>query len=220
MTEAQPLENDEARALPIFPLPEAVLLPGSAMALHLFEPRYRALARACLTEGPRAMAIATLLPGYEAEYHGRPPIARIAGAGRIVAHHARPGGTFDLLLIGVGRVELDELPGSATEFRRACATRLHDEPGSPAHERRLEAVVALAANVPAPPRIVPLPPPELVGGVGRRLDLLCDRHFPTNEGGTRRAVLEAFDLDRRAAVLSEALAARVLAAARPNGAAN
>lgn len=220
MTPPEPLTDDESRALPVFPLPDAVLLPGSAMALHLFEPRYRALARACLRDGPRAMAIAMLLPGYETDYHGRPPIARIAGAGRIVAHHERPEGTFDLLLVGIDRVELEEIVDPASEFRRARASRLVDPDETLTLAREVEALVRLAQHVAPPPRLLPLPPPELVGPAARRIDILTDRHFPTNDGGTRRAVLDAIDPHQRARVLDAALSLRVLASARPSGAPN
>jgi hypothetical protein len=215
-----PLTEDEALALPVFPLPNAVLLPGSAMALHLFEPRYRALARTCLGEGPMAMAIATILVDRGADELGRPAIAKIAGAGRIVAHHARPEGTFDILLLGVDRVVLDEIADPGDPFRRARATRIVEPEESVAIAREVDALVALAGHTPMPARLLPLPPPELAGPPARRLDLLADRYFPTAEGGTRRAVLESRTLEARIRILREALALRVLSAARPTGASN
>lgn len=215
----EPLSELEASALPIFPLPNAVLLPGSAMALHLFEPRYRALARACLGDGPMAMAMALLVPGHPTDARGRPRLARIAGAGRIVAHHARPEGTFDVLLLGVDRVTLEEIE-TDEPFRRARATRIVDAEPTPALARELDALARLASQVPAPARPLPLPPPEIVGSPARRLDLLADRHFPTEEGGTRRAVLEAERLEERIRIVREALSLRVLGSARRGGAAN
>ena len=32
-----------SRRIPIFPLPGVVLLPGTLLPLHIFEPRYRAM---------------------------------------------------------------------------------------------------------------------------------------------------------------------------------
>jgi Lon protease-like protein len=101
---------DELPALPIFPLPNCVLLPGGMLPLHVFEPRYRALTRACLA-GDHLMAIASLRPGYQADYEGRTPVHRVAGVGRIICADELPDGRFMLLLQGVGRVEIeDELP--------------------------------------------------------------------------------------------------------------
>ena len=54
-------------ALPIFPLPNCVLLPGGLLPLHVFEPRYRELTRDCLA-GDQLMAVARLRPGYESTY--------------------------------------------------------------------------------------------------------------------------------------------------------
>ena len=42
-------ESDWPRVLPMFPL-GSVVLPGVAIPLHVFEPRYRALVMTCLTE--------------------------------------------------------------------------------------------------------------------------------------------------------------------------
>jgi Lon protease-like protein len=127
-----PLAPGELAALPVFPLPRAVLFPGASVGLHLFEPRYRAMMRHCLDRGPRAMALAHLRPGYEADYEGTPPIHAIAGAGRIVTHRSNPDGTFDLVLAGVARVRLVEL-AFEPPFRRARAEPIEDVVADPAH---------------------------------------------------------------------------------------
>ena len=69
--EPEPLAPEELAALPIFPLPRVVLLPGAALPLHVFEPRYRAMMHDCLEAGPRAIAMAMLAPGWERDYEGR-----------------------------------------------------------------------------------------------------------------------------------------------------
>src|SRR5687767_15897160 len=65
-------------SLPIFPLPNCVLLPGGLLPLHVFEPRYRDLTRDCLA-GSHLMAIARLRPGYETSYYARPPVYERCG---------------------------------------------------------------------------------------------------------------------------------------------
>ena len=57
-------------SLPIFPLPNCVLLPGGLLPLQVFEKRYRELTRDCLA-GHQLMGIARLRPGFENAYYGR-----------------------------------------------------------------------------------------------------------------------------------------------------
>ena len=98
-------DQDALSSLPIFPLPNCVLLPGGLLPLHVFEPRYRELTRDCLA-GHHLMGIARLRPGYEGTYYGRPPVYERCGVGRIICSEELPDGRFALLLRGVARVEI------------------------------------------------------------------------------------------------------------------
>lgn len=110
--------------LPIFPLYQVQLFPSAMLPLYVFEPRYRELTAACLERGG-IMAIAALRPGFRAEYYGRPPIRRIAGVGKIVAHRQNPDGTYNILLRGLGRVRITaELPASDDCLYRKVQARL------------------------------------------------------------------------------------------------
>jgi Lon protease-like protein len=105
-----PPDPEALTSLPIFPLPNCVLLPGGLLPLHVFEPRYRELTRDCLA-GHQFMAVARLRPGYESTYYGRPPVYDRCGVGRIICSEELPDGRFALLLRGVARVEIArELP--------------------------------------------------------------------------------------------------------------
>jgi Lon protease-like protein len=105
-----PPDSQALSALPIFPLPNCVLLPGGLLPLHVFEPRYRDLTRDCLA-GSQLMAVARLRPGYETAYYGRPPVYDRCGVGRIICSEELPDGRFALLLRGVARIEIArELP--------------------------------------------------------------------------------------------------------------
>lgn len=108
-------------ALPLFPLPSAVLLPGALMPLHIFEPRYRRMIRDAL-DGHRALAI-VCITGSEVDQHGHPPIASVAGAGTIVDYAELPSGRYNIVVKGRARVSLEELPFE-TPYRRARATVL------------------------------------------------------------------------------------------------
>ncbi len=129
MTKSDTLSPPDAQALsalPIFPLPNCVLLPGGLLPLHVFEPRYRDLTRDCLA-GSQLMAVARLRPGYETSYYGRPPVYDRCGVGRIICSEELPDGRFALLLRGVARVEIArELP-SERAYRRVEARMLSDQ---------------------------------------------------------------------------------------------
>jgi Lon protease-like protein len=117
-------EPDALSSLPIFPLPNCVLLPGGLLPLHVFEPRYRELTRDCLATH-HMMGVARLRPGFETSYYGRPPVYERFGVGKIICSEELPDGRFALLLRGVARVEIArELPGE--KYRRVEARMLDD----------------------------------------------------------------------------------------------
>ncbi len=119
------LDPSALRRLAIFPLPNAVLLPGGLLPLHVFEPRYRELTRDCL-DGSRLMAIAMLQPGYEADYHGRPAVRPVCGLGRILCSEELADGRYHILLRGIGRVRIDEELDPTTSYRQVRASLLDD----------------------------------------------------------------------------------------------
>jgi Lon protease-like protein len=99
-----------AGALKVFPLPSAVLLPGSATPLHIFETRYRELVRDCL-DANGIMALAQPEPGWESDYAGRPPLQPIGCAGFVIWNEALSDGRYNIILQGTVRVRLlAELP--------------------------------------------------------------------------------------------------------------
>ena len=77
----------------------------------------------CLRQAKPLLALAQLKPGWQADYYGRPPLYEIAGAGRVVRDARRPDGTYDIELVGVARVRLEELPPNQS-YRRTAATLL------------------------------------------------------------------------------------------------
>ena len=89
----------------MFPLPGVVLMPGAVLPLHIFEPRYRAMVAHCMA-ADQVLALATLRPGYEENYHGSPPVFPVMGLGRIVSHQQFPDGRSNILLQSVGRIRV------------------------------------------------------------------------------------------------------------------
>jgi len=121
-------------SLPIFPLPNCVLLPGGLLPLHVFEPRYRELTRDCLA-GHHLMGVARLRPGYESSYYGRPPVYERIGVGRIICSEELPDGRFALLLRGVARVEIARELSTDHNYRMVEALELLDEVPDPMDAR-------------------------------------------------------------------------------------
>ena len=94
----------------VFPLPNLVMFPHVMQAMHIFEPRYRALFEEAI-EDDRLITLGLLEPGWEANYEGRPPLQKTACLCRIASHQRTPEGTYNVLLLGVRRLQLGvELP--------------------------------------------------------------------------------------------------------------
>ncbi len=145
-----PPDPDALSALPIFPLPNCVLLPGGMMPLHVFEPRYRELTRDCLA-GHHLMAVARLRPGYETSYYGRPPVYDTCGVGRIICSEELPDGRFALLLRGVARAEIARELSVERSYRmveaRVLADSCKDEQEAFENQKRLIALCDRLAEV-------------------------------------------------------------------------
>jgi ATP-dependent Lon protease len=94
----------------LFPLPNLVMFPHVMQALHIFEPRYRAMFEEAI-EDDRLIALGSLAPGWEDNYDGRPPLRPHACLCRIATHQRTEEGTYNVLVLGVRRLRLDrELP--------------------------------------------------------------------------------------------------------------
>lgn len=105
--------------LPLFPLPNVVLFPRMPLPLHVFEARYRAMVADAL-ESHRAIGMVLLKPGWEADYHGRPPVYPVGCAGLIERCERFEDGRYNILLKGVARFRVAaERPGG--EYRVAEA---------------------------------------------------------------------------------------------------
>src|SRR3954452_555951 len=85
--------------LPMFPLPNVVLLPNTFLPLHIFEPRYRKMTRDML-EGNRLVAMAFQLAAADLVLGNDPAVAPIAGVGEVVMAQDLPDGRFNLVLRG------------------------------------------------------------------------------------------------------------------------
>lgn len=183
-----------ASRIKVFPLPSTVLFPGVAMPLHMFEPRYRELARdAADTDGVFALA-SHPRPG-ESSAGRNPVLAPIACAGVMSMHEELADGRHNVVLTGVVRVRLQREHEVGRLYREFAVEVLPDGAYDGPDEQPLrQAVFELASRV----------PPELgrkmlrlVGSAsgGRLADLVIS--MVTDELDRRRDLLNEFDIGRR-----------------------
>lgn len=111
--------------LPIFPLPGTVLMPGSLLPLHVFEPRYRQLVSDCLRD-QRPLSVPQLRPG-EDEEGDRIAVYPYAAVGLIGAHQELPDGRYNVLVQPLGRVRILEDRATPLPYRIARAELLVDD---------------------------------------------------------------------------------------------
>jgi ATP-dependent Lon protease len=178
-------------SLPLFPLPRIALFPRAILPLHVFEPRYQAmLADALATH--RCIAMAMVVD----EDDEPPAIARVAGVGEVVQHEALPDGRAHILLRGLARVVLDELP-FVSPYRRARARVLVELPTAVSDVERA-ALQAAAAGFVAEVRRrdldveLELPEGLDVGGIAD----LCAQHIVL-DAEIRQEALEQLDVASR-----------------------
>ena len=113
--------------LPIFPLTGVLLLPGTVLPLHVFEPRYRNMVEDAL-EAMRVFGMIQPfvpqqdncpLPGADTE---KPALYKIGCAGLIERWERLPDGRFFLQLRGVNRFDFREELPLVRGYRRVKAS--------------------------------------------------------------------------------------------------
>lgn len=100
--------------LPMFPL-NMVLFPGVSVPLTVFEDRYRALVHHLLrVEDPteRVFGSVGIREGYEIGDHGAQSIYRVGCRLRLTDVEPHADGTFDVVAVGLDRIELGRLDTS------------------------------------------------------------------------------------------------------------
>ncbi len=142
------ISKERLLSLPIFPLPEAHLFPGSVLPLHVFEPRYVDLVNHVMECGDNALAVATLKPGYESGTDGHPPVYDIMGAGIIMAAERQSDGRWNMLVRGTERIRMVCEHESQHDFREIEAQRLLDQDVMEDHplEERLRSMITQLAD--------------------------------------------------------------------------
>jgi Lon protease-like protein len=127
--------------LPIFPLPNVVLMPNASLPLFIFEDRYKHMMRDCL-QGDRYLSIALLKKGWE-QQSGPPRPYTIAGFGRIIRAARLPNDCMDIVVQGMGRIQMTEFYDDRA-YLRAAVTLLR--PTYPSGQHLTEPADVLRRN--------------------------------------------------------------------------
>lgn len=137
----------------MFPLSGVVLFPHALLPLHIFEERYKKMARDVLSSH-RLLAIAMLESPADALAPGRPPVLPIMGMGEVVVAHELPDGRFNMVVRGRARVHLEQELSSDEPYRLIRAGLRQDLPIgneaelSDAHQSLRALVGRLAERIP------------------------------------------------------------------------
>jgi Lon protease-like protein len=102
-------------ALPIFPLPNAVVMPGAQLPLNIFEPRYLNMVFDSLGDD---RMIGMVQPHPAAKGETSPKVYRTGTAGRITSFSETPDGRLLIVLSGVCRFDIREEIPTIRGYRR------------------------------------------------------------------------------------------------------
>ena len=118
-----PIIEDQSQLpdpLPIFPLPNVVLMPNASLPLYIFEERYKEMVRDCLAGEPY-LSVALLQKGWEKQ-PGAPRPYPVAGFGRIARAVRRPNDCMDIVIQGMGRIEMLDFHDDRAYLRASVRT--------------------------------------------------------------------------------------------------
>jgi len=187
--------QDRLSALPIFPLPDVVLLPLSMAPFHIFEPRYRAmLADVLAADG--LLGIGTLDVGFEREGATAPRICPEVAVAQVVQSQELPDGRFNIVVGHLASVRLVEEITADTLYRVFAVERIDESEPDPAELEGLRAMVRrLGSLTPSAgeeaARLAAVEGMELVHSLARRVYTTPD---------PRRAYLGSTTAERIAAI--------------------
>ena len=107
-------------AIPLFPLPGALLLPRAKLPLHIFEPRYLAMLEDCMATRNRLIG---MIQPRATPAGGGERLHAIGCAGRLTAMSETDDGRYMVTLRGVSRFRIvAEEPSEGLPYRRATVS--------------------------------------------------------------------------------------------------
>ncbi|MFC4856216.1 LON peptidase substrate-binding domain-containing protein [Actinophytocola glycyrrhizae] len=134
--------------LPLFPL-QTVLLPGSTLPLHIFEPRYRQLTVDLMTGTlpEKRFGVIALAPSADVEVTCLEQLKTIGCAAILRQASRLPDGRFDIVTLGERRFRLLSVDSEAAPYLMGTVEWLPDAPTTIPGQRRVDdAVGALVGS--------------------------------------------------------------------------
>ncbi len=113
--------------LPLFALPNFCLFPYVILPVHIFEERYKEMIGDCLDSSGR-IVLGTILPEHVADIMGTPPVYELAGMGEIGRHERRADGCYEILLVGLRRVRIEEVESDRMYRKVRAAPAIEKQP--------------------------------------------------------------------------------------------
>lgn len=138
-------EDLDSAALPLFPL-ATVLLPGTTLPLHVFEPRYRQLTIDLVTgTAPgRQFGVIALREGFTADEHGIAGLQPVGCTAELQDVRRLPDGRYDIVTHGARRFRLLELDAESKPYLTGGVEWVPDTEPAPVTHDTLAALVAAA----------------------------------------------------------------------------
>ena len=206
------MREQTPETIPIFPLGNVVLFPGTHVPLHIFEPRYREMTQAAI-QSDRKIGMIAVRPEQRSQMSEDPELFPIGCAGMISQAEEQPDGTWNLLLTATQRFRVVAEPPRPADrgYRTAQVQYLEEkETDQPLAELRSDICARLeeilrrmtpAGEVqPTLEKLSELDDPTLVCSLAQGLD------FGVLE---KQRLLEAGGLKTRATILSDLLQFRI-----------
>lgn len=202
--------------VPVFPLPKTVIFPGVVLPVHLFESRYREMAREVLAKDrdERLLAMALLQRDYESLYLTKhAPIHDVVTVARVLQHREMQDGRFYMVLLGLRRARV-MAENVEQSFRRAQLATVATYPDlseseSECMKRELgDLVESHRGSFPEAGRVYD----ELRScgaDLATQIDLLVYQLFPDEDCALKQRVLEEARLSLRGDILLRWLHDRV-----------
>ena len=194
----------------LFPLPNLVMFPHVVQPLHIFEPRYCEMLEDALASD-RLIALVLLERGWERDYDERPAIAPVACLGKVIAHERLPTGRHNILLRGQRRAAIRREMPPDRAFRQAEVDLLEDfypASGAPRRAKAQRQLVELARKLLPDATELHEQLDEMLASqiaLGMLTDVFAfTLGFPVV---VKQRLLAEWNVDRRAALLTEKLAA-------------
>ena len=131
--------------IPLFPL-AAVLLPGTPLPLHIFEPRYRQLVNDLITDAVsgNSFGVVATKPGWTGDVRTVEQVRQVGCTALLREVKSLPDGRFDVVTRGTDRFRLLDIDDAAAPYLTGIVDWLPDSEPEP---RVAELAPALVASV-------------------------------------------------------------------------